>query len=73
MWTIYCNVMGLATEVWTEHGKIVQRDNWEMQKSFTDMGSELVLKPENEFTNLKIGGEDKRIIYPRLLYKYLYN
>lgn len=53
--------------------KLFRRDNWEMQKSFTDMGSELVLKPENEFTNLKIGGEDKRIIYPRLLYKYLYN
>lgn len=44
-----------------------------MQKSFTEMGSELVLKPENKFTNLKIGGKDKRIVYTRLLYKYLYN
>lgn len=53
--------------------KSFKGDNWEMQKSFTEMGSELVLKPENEFTNLKIGGKDKRITYPRLLYKHWYN
>lgn len=48
-------------------------DTWERQNSFTEMRFELVLKPKNEFTNQKIGEKDKRIIYPRLLYKYWYN